>query len=254
MFVFWGYNRTPLWFAQVTLNSYKSIGWFIESRWNTCSSVIYAARSGQARYLDCWCLLVFAGVCWILMAVEKKRRRGLSSQQLFFCGLGHVINDNTRRMLHSFRMIFLMRVVGISATNAGLISSYNYFVGGIIFAPVAGFLCDKIKIPVLSRRHGKRKSWHLIGSLAAAISIPLFFSKCFVCGSGTSDWVLLLYYFFVATIISFSINFVDISHLSVIPVLAKNQSEVAKLTSLRFGNLFQSLNLLLCWISWEDSF
>ena len=172
------------------------------------------------------------------MEIEKNRQRGLSHLQQFSFGVGHVINDNTRRMLHSFRMIFLMRVVGISATNAGLISSYNYFAGGILFAPVAGFLCDKIKIPVLSSRHGKRKSWHLIGTIAAAIGIPLFFSKCFVCGKGTSEWPVLLYYFLIATMISFSINFVDISHLSVIPVLAKDQREAAKLSSLRFGKLF----------------
>ena len=177
------------------------------------------------------------------MEIEKNPERGISYLQQFSCGVGHVINDVTRRLLQSFRMIFLMRVVGISATNAGLITLYSLFVGALIFAPVAGFLCDKVKIPVLSRRLGKKKSWHLFGTIAATIGVPLLFSQCLVCGSGTSEWVVLLYYFSIATIISFSKNFVDISHLSIIPVLAKDQSEAAKLTALRFVKLFRSLHL-----------
>ena len=196
-------------------------------------------------------LLVFADVN---MEIEKNPERGMSYLQQFSCGVGHVINDVTRRLLQSFRMIFLMRVVGISATNAGLITLYSLFVGALIFAPMAGFLCDKVKIPVLSRRLGKKKSWHLFGTIAATIGVPLLFSQCLVCGSGTSEWVVLLYYFSIATVISFSINFVDISHLSIILVLAKDQSEAAKLTALRFVKLFRSLHLYTrihvgtCWL------
>ena len=149
-----------------------------------------------------------------------------------------MINDVTRRMLQSFRLVFLMKVIGISATNAGLLTLYSLFAGAIIFSPIAGFLCDRVKIPILSRKHGKRKSWHLIGSVVAAVSVPLFFSKCLVCSSATSEWLLMGYYVSIATFISFSINFIDISHLSIIPVLAKDQSEAVKLTALRFENYF----------------
>ncbi|CAH3156434.1 unnamed protein product [Pocillopora meandrina] len=184
------------------------------------------------------------------MEVDENPERGISYLQQFSCGVGHVINDVTRRLLQSFRMIFLMRVVGISATNAGLITLYSLFVGALIFAPVAGFLCDKVKIPVLSRRLGKKKSWHLFGTIAATIGVPLFFSQCLVCGSGTSEWVVLLYYFSIATVISFSINFVDISHLSIIPVLAKDQSEAAKLTALRTGFMYSTgiVSYLVAWL------
>ena len=177
------------------------------------------------------------------MEIEKNPERGMSYLQQFSCGVGHVINDVTRRLLQSFRMIFLMRVVGISATYAGLFTLYGFFAGALIFAPMAGFLCDKVTIPVLSRRLGKKKSWHLFGTIAATIGVPLLFSQCLVCGSGTSEWVVLLYYFSIATVISFSINFVDISHLSIILVLAKDQSEAAKLTALRLVKLFRSLHL-----------
>ena len=202
-------------------------------------------------------LLVFANVN---MEIEKNPERGMSYLQQFSCGVGHVINDVTRRLLQSFRMIFLMRVVGISATYAGLFTLYGFFAGALLFAPMAGFLCDKVKIPVLSRRLGKKKSWHLFGTIAATIGVPLLFSQCLVCGSGTSEWVVLLYYFSIATVISFSINFVDISHLSIILVLAKDQSEAAKLTALRFVKLFRSLHLYThihvgtCWLysNWKS--
>ncbi|XP_066024041.1 major facilitator superfamily domain-containing protein 12-like [Pocillopora verrucosa] len=184
------------------------------------------------------------------MEIEKNPERGISYLQQFSCGVGHVINDVTRRLLQSFRMIFLMRVVGISATNAGLITLYSFFAGALLFAPTAGFLCDKVKIPVLSRRLGKKKSWHLFGTIAATIGVPLLFSQCLVCGSGTSEWVVLLYYFSIATVISFSKNFVDISHLSIIPVLAKDQSEAAKLTALRTGFMYLTgiVSYLVAWL------
>ncbi|XP_066027607.1 major facilitator superfamily domain-containing protein 12-like [Pocillopora verrucosa] len=184
------------------------------------------------------------------MEIEKNPERGMSYLQQFSCGVGHVINDVTRRLLQSFRMIFLMRVVGISATYAGLFTLYGFFAGALLFAPMAGFLCDKVKIPVLSRRLGKKKSWHLFGTIAATIGVPLLFSQCLVCGSGTSEWVVLLYYFSIATVISFSINFVDISHLSIILVLAKDQSEAAKLTALRTGFMYLTgiVSYLVAWL------
>ncbi|PFX28373.1 Major facilitator superfamily domain-containing protein 12 [Stylophora pistillata] len=192
------------------------------------------------------CSVVFADV---KMEFKKNPNwRGLS--QKFSCGVGHVINDVTRRMLQTFRMIFLMRVVGISATYAGLIALYTLFTGAVIFAPVAGFLCDKVKIPVLSRKHGKKKSWHLFGTIATAIGLPLFFSKCLVCGNGTSEWVVLLYYFLIATVLSFSMNFIDISHLSIIPVLAKDQSKATELTALRTGFMYLTgiVSYLVAWL------
>nr|XP_058946827.1 uncharacterized protein LOC131774768 isoform X1 [Pocillopora verrucosa] len=184
------------------------------------------------------------------MEIEKNPERGMSYLQQFSCGVGHVINDVTRRLLQSFRMIFLMRVVGISATYAGLFTLYGFFAGALLFAPMAGFLCDKVKIPVLSRRLGKKKSWHLFGTIAATIGVPLLFSQCLVCGSGTSEWVVLLYYFSIATVISFSINFVDISHLSIILVLAKDQSEAAKLTALRTSFMYLTgiVSYLVAWL------
>ncbi|XP_022785992.1 major facilitator superfamily domain-containing protein 12-like [Stylophora pistillata] len=80
--------------------------------------------------------------------------------------------------------------------------------------------------------------------------MPLFFSKCLVCGNGTSEWVVLLYYFLIATVLSFSINFIYISHLSMIPVLAKDQSEAIKLTASRTGFMYLTgiVSYLVAWL------
>lgn len=170
--------------------------------------------------------------------VDASRNRTPFFHQ-FSCGVGHVINDVTRRMLASFRLIFLMKVVGMSATSAGWITLYSFFVGAIIFGPLAGYLCDKVNIPVLSRKQGKRKSWHLVGTMLAAISLPLSFSKCLVCSSDPSEWQLMVNYFLITTFVVISINLIQIAHLSIIPVMAKDHKEAVKLNALRLGSYFQ---------------
>ena len=168
--------------------------------------------------------------------VEASQNRTSFFQQ-FSCGVGHVINDVTIRLLASFRLVFLMKVVGMSASNVGWLTLYSFFVGGIVFRPIVGYLCDKVNIPVLSRKHGKRKSWHLIGTFLTAFSVPLSFSSCFVCSSQPSEWQLMLYYFLITTVVSLSISFVEIAHLSIIPVVAKNPTEAVNLNALRYGNV-----------------
>lgn len=159
--------------------------------------------------------------------------------QQFSCGVGHVINDVTQRSFASFRLVFLMKVIGISATNAGWITFYSFFVGAIFLGPTAGYLCDKVNIPLLSRKHGKRKSWHLIGTVLAAVSLPLCFSNCLVCSSDPSEWELMVYYLLITTFVVLSINLIEIAHLSIIPVMAKDQSEAVTLNVLRFESYSQ---------------
>ena len=177
-----------------------------------------------------------------MATVEATRKRKHIIQQFSF-GVGHVINDVTRLLMISFRLVFLMKVVRMSASNAGWIILFSRVTNAVIFRPMAGYLCDKVSIPVLSRRHGKKKSWHLIGIVLQVVSMPLLFSNCLVCSSEPSQWELIAYYGTVNTLGWISIILIETAHLSLIPFIAKDQKEAVKLNSLRFENCLISIQL-----------
>ena len=169
-----------------------------------------------------------------MATTEAKRKRTHIIQQFSFV-VGHVINDVTRLLLMSFRLVFLMKVIRMSASNAGWIELFSRVIIAVIsFRPMAGYLCDKVSIPLLSRRHGKKKSWHLIGTVLQVVSMPLLFSNCFVCSSEPSQWELIAYYGIINTLGGVSIIIIETAHLSLIPFIAKDQNEAVKLNGLRY--------------------
>ena len=94
--------------------------------------------------------------------------------QQFSFAVGHFINDVARLLMFSYGLVFLMKVVNMSPSNVGWIIVFSRVTNAIIFRPIAGYLCDKVSIPVLSRRHGNRKSWHLIGTVYVLAFYQLF--------------------------------------------------------------------------------
>ena len=154
--------------------------------------------------------------------------------QRFSCGVGNVLYDITDPLLASFRLVFLMNVLGLSAANAGWLFVYG-MVSQSILSPLAAFSIDQINIPFLSRKLGRRKSWHLIGAVMGVIVIPLYFSSCFPCQSNGGQWQLMMYIMMLNTFVSFSDSLLEIGHLSIIPVVAKDESEAVELNAWRFA-------------------
>ena len=175
-----------------------------------------------------------------MATIEATRKRTHIIQQFSF-GVGHVINDVTRLLMISFRLVFLMKVVRMSASNAGWIILFSRVTNAVIFRPMAGYLCDKVSIPVLSRRHGQKKSWHLIGTVLQVVSMPLLFSNCLVCSSEPSQWELIAYYGIINTLGWISIVLIETAHLSLIPFIAKDQKEAVKLNGLRYEKCLISI-------------
>ena len=153
--------------------------------------------------------------------------------QRFSCGVGSVLYDITRPLIASFRLVFYMNVLGLSAANAGWVVLYGRASQAILSIPTA-FLIDQINIPFLSRNLGRRKSWHLIGAVVGVIVIPLYFSSCFPCQSNGGQWQLMMYILMLNTFKSFSYSLLEIGHLSIIPAIAKDQSEAVELNAWRY--------------------
>ena len=164
---------------------------------------------------------------------EADLKSGRPFLQRFSCGVGHVMNDITNQLLYSFRLVFFMKILGLSAANAGWLMLFG-FITVASSSALAAYLIDKINIPLLSRKLGRRKSWHLIGTLAGVIVVPLYFSPCFLCPRDSGEWQKMIYVAMLNIILSFSFSLIEIGHLSIISVIAKDQGEAVELNAWRF--------------------
>ena len=154
--------------------------------------------------------------------------------QRFACGLGHAINDITRQLIFSFRLVFFMEVLRLSAPNSGWLILEKQLVHAVM-SPVCAILVDRIRVPFLSRKLGKRKSWHLCATILEAVFVPLFFTPFYFSQSSDSGQGRMMIYFGILNVIlGVAGSLLDISHLSLIPFIAKNQIEAVELSAWRF--------------------
>ncbi|XP_075969195.1 major facilitator superfamily domain-containing protein 12-like isoform X2 [Anticarsia gemmatalis] len=116
-----------------------------------------------------------------------------------------------------------------------------------IATPFVGYHSDHTDNP-LSAKYGRRKLWHLFGTVCVLLSFPFIFSECIEC-SLAHKWAQM--YYFAAFIIIFQIGWaaVQISHLSLIPELSEDDHTRTHLTAIRYGFTVFS-NLFVYVITW----
>ena len=154
-------------------------------------------------------------------------------RQKLSCAAGHVLNDLFIQMAVSFQLVYYIKVAGLPGGQAGWIMLVA-LVATAFAAPLAGYCSDRIAIPLISRAVGKRKAWHLIGVILMTIFFPLLFTRCLICHDTSPQWVKLAYYMTIVTLInSTAFPNLDIGHLSIISVVAKNHEESVELYVLR---------------------
>ena len=158
----------------------------------------------------------------------------MSLLQKLCCGTGHIMNDLWRQIAFSFILIYLIKVAGLSGKEAGLSLVLSQIVDSFV-GPLVGYCSDKVALPLLGRCIGRRKAWHLIGIILMAIFFPLAFTRCFICGETSPHWVKVAYYSVLLCIINVAFPAIDIGHLSIISVVAKNQEECVVLNVLRWA-------------------
>ena len=173
-------------------------------------------------------------------------------------GFGHVFNDLCASMWFTYLLLFFHAVLRIDNAYAGIILLIGQ-VADAAATPVIGFLCDKTH-----SRYGRRKTWHLAGTVMVAVSFFFFWHKCLVCsnvstslnttnlastwdeckyndhetdGDGTKEgtpihWKVV---YFAVPIVIFQFGWasVQISHLSLIPELTDHENERVGLNAIR---------------------
>ena len=164
------------------------------------------------------------------MAAEVKEKTPLL--QKLCCGTGHVLNDVHRQMSSSFRLVFFMKVAGLSGRQAGLVILLGEIFDGVV-GPLVGYCSDRVTLPLISRTLGKRKTWHLLGVISLSFMSPMLFTPCFACVESSSQWVNVVYYATIVCCINIAYPAIDIGHLSIISVVAKSHEEAVDLNVLR---------------------
>lgn len=164
---------------------------------------------------------------------EKRsaRKKGSKKEKLPFAlkfshGVGHIYNDLTANAWFSYLIIFLTKVAGLSNAYAGLVILIGQITDAT-YTPFSGFLNDRTV-----NRYGRRKTWHLVGTLCSTVAFPLLFSRCIGC-SHSSEVVKLTYYSLCGCILQFGWGCVQVSHLSLIPEISKSASERVELNAIR---------------------
>lgn len=97
-------------------------------------------------------------------------------------------------------------------------------------------------------RYGRRKTWHLFGSILVMLTFPFIFSSCVNCDDSPKS-AQLFYYSVLIIMFQFGWASIQISHLSLIPELTPNEHDRTKLTAIRYTFTVFS-NILIYVITW----
>lgn len=146
--------------------------------------------------------------------------------------VGHVLNDLCASMWFSYFLIFQHAVLQFSNITAGNLLLLGQIVDGLS-TPFVGYESDKPNNLWLCK-YGKRKAWHLIGTIFVIGSFPFLFMECITCSKSSQNAQSVYYGAFIA-IFQFGWAAVQVSHLSLIPDLTPVSSERVELNSLRYA-------------------
>lgn len=158
---------------------------------------------------------------------------GIAFSQKLGYGVGHVLNDLCASMWFTYLLLFYHKVLYFNNNYAGVVLLIGQVADGVS-TTLVGLLCDGRDNSWLCRVYGRRKSWHLVGSLCILFSFPFIFLPCLGC-RGSDEWAQMVYYAAFAVIFQFGWASVQISHLALIPSLSHSQNERTGLTALRYS-------------------
>jgi len=146
-------------------------------------------------------------------------------------GMGHIQNDLCAVLWFTYLLLFLEKVIGLDGVYAGVVLLSGQIVDGMATVPI-GYLSDKGFNCWPFQKYGKRKTWHLFGTIGVLLHYPFLFLGCFGCNLGGPIWHTV-YLSWFSCIHNIAWAAVQISHLAMIPELSPSQNERTGLTAIR---------------------
>ncbi|XP_041464222.1 major facilitator superfamily domain-containing protein 12-like isoform X1 [Lytechinus variegatus] len=165
-----------------------------------------------------------------LIAAVRTPRKLPFIQRLSY-GVGHVLNDLCASMWFSYLLVYFHKVLGFSNSMAGALLLLGQISDGIC-TPLIGYESDHTKTGICN--YGRRKSWHLIGTLCVIGSFTFIYQPVFG-GEDAEDWARFIYYAPFVVIFQFGWAATQISHLSLIPEITAEDGERVELNAIRYA-------------------
>ena len=166
-----------------------------------------------------------------LLPNQLKRSKALKWVEFIAYGFGHFFNDLCASLWFTYLLLFYHSVIQLENSYAGMLILIGQ-VADAISTPIVGMASDRTRF----RCYGRRKFWHLLGTVCVFSSFSFIWYRCLLCDVTHSDslGLKLFYYSIFIIIFQFGWASVQISHLSLIPEITPNESERVALNSVRY--------------------
>lgn len=174
------------------------------------------------------------------VSLESSDQRYLSFTQRWSYSVGHVFNDLCAAFWFSYLLVYMTEVNDFRGEAAGNLMLIGQVADGIA-TPFIGIECDK-KLDWWICRFGRRKMWHLFGTVCVFVSFPFIFNQCIYCTHAPPASQIFYYSAFII-IFQFGWASVQIAHMALITDLTPISSERCELNAYRyaftvFANIF----------------
>lgn len=143
--------------------------------------------------------------------------------------VGHFLNDLCASMWFTYLLVFYHSVLGLRNTYAGVLLLVGQ-VADALCTPLIGYESDQT---AGCGNYGKRKTWHLVGTVSVLLSFAFIFNECLGCGPVTPQWASVTYFAPFIIIFQFGWAAIQISHLALIPELVTCEHARVELTAYR---------------------
>lgn len=160
--------------------------------------------------------------------------------------VGHVLNDLCASMWFTYLVLYFTMVQQFESRLAGALLLVGQVADGLS-TPFVGIESDRDD-DFWMCRYGRRKTWHLVGTVCVAGSFPFLFTKC-LAGSAAAQTSQFVYYAAFIVVFQFGWASTQVSHLSLIPDLTPISRERVELNSLRYAFTVAS-NIVVYTITW----
>ncbi|XP_076580639.1 major facilitator superfamily domain-containing protein 12 [Chaetodon auriga] len=155
--------------------------------------------------------------------------RSLSVCRRLCYAAGHFLNDLCASMWFTYLLVYLHSVLSFQSTYAGVMLLIGQIADGVC-TPLVGYESDRT-----TGICGKRKTWHLLGTVCVLVCFPFIFNPCLACTENTPQWAQVVYFTPFIIIFQFGWAATQISHLSLIPELVSRVSDKVELTAYRYA-------------------
>ncbi|XP_022239401.1 major facilitator superfamily domain-containing protein 12-like [Limulus polyphemus] len=162
--------------------------------------------------------------------VKNVKKKQLSLRTKLAFSVGHVFNDLCASMWFSYLLTFLELVLRFESRMTGALLLLGQ-VADAIATPLIGIQSDK-RYNFLLCRYGRRKIWHLIGTVLIAATFPFLFNKCLGCAD-RDQWLQFAYYGVFVTIFQIGWAANQVAHVSLITDLTPFSAERVELNAYR---------------------